>query len=119
MSYTKNPRFQQEWFDEIKELVDNYKPDLLYSDGAVPFGNEVGLSEIAHFYNLKARRGKTEAVYTCKQDSGGRLTLAVSLFLLAIFRMGASGAADNRDRSFDSGWRFLHASHPPNRPSPR
>ena len=37
-----NPRWQQQWFDRIKELVDNYQPDLLYTDGGVPFGNEVG-----------------------------------------------------------------------------
>jgi alpha-L-fucosidase len=72
--YSKNPRWQQQWFSEIKELVDGYHPDLLYSDGGVPFGNEVGLSLIAHFYNANARahRGKTEAVYNCKQVSGGR-----------------------------------------------
>jgi len=72
--YSKNPRWQQKWFNEIKELVDNYKPDLLYSDGGVPFGNEVGLSQIANFYNVNARAhgGTCEAVYTCKQPSGGR-----------------------------------------------
>jgi len=72
--YTKNPQWQQEWYDEIKELVDNYKPDLLYSDGAMPFGNEVGLSQIANLYNISAaaHHGKTEAVYNCKQASNGR-----------------------------------------------
>ena len=72
--YSKNPRWQQEWFNEIEELVDNYKPDLLYSDGGVPFGNEVGLSQIANFYNVNAAAhgGKCQAVYTCKQPSGGR-----------------------------------------------
>ena len=34
--------------------MDNYHPDLLYSDGGVPFGNEVGLSMIAHLYNSSA-----------------------------------------------------------------
>jgi hypothetical protein len=29
-----------------------YHSNLLYSDGAVPFGNEVGLSQIANLYNL-------------------------------------------------------------------
>ena len=72
--YSNNPRWQQEWFNEIKELVDNYHPDLLYSDGAIPFGNEVGLSLVAHYYNDNAARhgGKAEAVYNCKQVSGGR-----------------------------------------------
>jgi alpha-L-fucosidase len=99
--YSTNPKWQRQWYDEIKELVDNYHPDLLYSDGGVPFGNEVGLSMIAHFYNQDAARhaakaqanynckqltmiaelfrldsapraGKVEAVYNCKQKSGGR-----------------------------------------------
>jgi alpha-L-fucosidase len=72
--YTKDPRWQQQWYDEIKELVDDYHPDLLYSDGPVPFGNEVGLSQIANFYNgsIQQNGGKLEAVYNCKQDSGGR-----------------------------------------------
>jgi len=72
--YTKNPQWQQEWYNEIKELVDNYRPDLLYSDGGLPFGNEVGLSQIANFYNLSAaaHHGRTEAVYNCKQTSDGR-----------------------------------------------
>jgi alpha-L-fucosidase len=72
--YSKDPRWQQEWYNEIKELVDNYQPDLLYSDGPVPFGNEVGLSQIANLYNLSAAQhhGRTEAVYTCKEPSGGR-----------------------------------------------
>jgi alpha-L-fucosidase len=96
--YSKNPRWQQQWFNEIKELVDNYHPDLLYSDGGVPFGNEVGLSLIADLYNdsvghnqaefmtfynglsprqrgqyeLERRMGKLTAVYNCKQPSNGR-----------------------------------------------
>jgi len=72
--YSTNPRWQHQWFEEIKELVDNYHPDLLYTDGGVPFGNEVGRSLIAHLYNSNAEqhRGKVEVVYTCKQKSEGR-----------------------------------------------
>jgi alpha-L-fucosidase len=71
--YSNNPKWQQQWYEEIKELVDNYHPDLLYTDGGVPFGNEVGRSMIAHLYNADAQRhgGKTEVVYTCKQQSNG------------------------------------------------
>jgi alpha-L-fucosidase len=71
--YSTNPRWQQQWFDRIKELVDMYHPDLLYTDGGVPFGNEVGRSLIAHFYNADAQKhgGKPEVVYTCKQQSNG------------------------------------------------
>jgi alpha-L-fucosidase len=52
--YSNNPRWQKQWFDRIRELVDDYHPDLLYTDGGVPFGNEVGRSLIAHLYNANA-----------------------------------------------------------------
>lgn len=72
--YSKDPRWHRQWFGAIKELVDNYQPDLLYTDGGVPFGNEVGYSMIAHLYNGSAARngGKVQAIYTCKQKSDGR-----------------------------------------------
>jgi alpha-L-fucosidase len=72
--YSKNPRWHQEWFGRISDLVDKYQPDLLYTDGGVPFGNETGLAMIAHLYNADASRhgGKAEAVYTCKQDGENR-----------------------------------------------
>ena len=67
--YSNNPKWHQQWYAEIKELVDNYQPDLLYSDGGVAFGpeNVVGMSMIAHLYNTKP-----DAVYNCKQKSEGR-----------------------------------------------
>ncbi len=72
--YSKDPRWHRQWFDRIRELVDGYQPDLVYTDGRVPFENECGLSMIAHLYNADAaRRGGTpEVVYTCKQESEGR-----------------------------------------------
>ena len=74
--YSTNPKWHQQWYNEIKELVDGYHPDLLYSDGGVAFGKEhvVGMSMIAHLYNENAARhgGKCEAIYNCKQKSEGR-----------------------------------------------
>ena len=72
--YSKNARWHRQWYAEIQELVDNYHPDLLYSDGGVPFSNEVGLSMIAHLYNSNAalHGGQCEAIYNCKQRSEGR-----------------------------------------------
>ena len=71
--YSNDPRWHKEWFNRIKDLVDTYEPDLLYTDGGVAFGNEVGRSIIAHLYNTSAERngGRVEAVYTCKQPSKG------------------------------------------------
>ncbi len=56
------------WYLRIKDLVDKYQPDLLYTDGPLPF-EEYGLTLVAHLYNLSAKKngGKTEAVYTCKR----------------------------------------------------
>ena len=69
---TNNPAFQLEWYRSIKELVDNYQPDLLYSDSKMPFEN-VGRSLISYYYNqdITKNGGILEAVYTCKQPSGG------------------------------------------------
>jgi alpha-L-fucosidase len=72
--YSNDPRWHRQWYAEIKELADNYHPDLLYTDGGVAFGNEVGLSMIAHLYNSNAalHGGRCEVVYNCKQRSEGR-----------------------------------------------
>jgi len=66
--------FQVEWFNRIKDLVDCYQPDLLYSDGSLPFGSH-GRELLAHFYNSNTSRlgGRLEAVYNCKRnDDGGQ-----------------------------------------------
>ena len=69
---TTDPGNQQEWLNSIKELIDNYHPDLLYSDSMFPFG-DVGRELVSHFYNEDIRKngGKLEAVYNCKQPSQG------------------------------------------------
>ena len=71
---TKNPAWQREWYSMIKEVVDMYQPDLLYSDSKIPFENAVGRSMIAHYYNqdIQKNKGKLEAVYNCKEASNGR-----------------------------------------------
>ncbi|MCE1199459.1 MAG: alpha-L-fucosidase, partial [Marinilabiliales bacterium] len=71
---TTNPANQQNWLACITELIDQYHPDLLYSDSELPFG-EVGRNMLAHYYNqdLDSHKGKLEAVYTCKlRPSEGR-----------------------------------------------
>jgi len=71
--YSTNQKWQRQWYDEIKELVDNYKPELLYSDGCIPFSNKVGRTMIAHLYNTVVDdNGNTKAVYNCKEASNGR-----------------------------------------------
>ncbi|MFP5039886.1 alpha-L-fucosidase [Parasediminibacterium sp. JCM 36343] len=64
---TKSPEWAKEWFDDVKELVDAYHPDLVYSDSKLPFG-DTGLAMMANYYNgnLKANNGKMQAVYNYK-----------------------------------------------------
>ena len=69
--YTRDLRFHQLWFERIRDLIDSYQPDLLYTDGGIPFG-EVGRSLVAHFYNSSiARHGRLEAVYNSKDLGSG------------------------------------------------
>jgi alpha-L-fucosidase len=69
--YTTDPAYHRLWYKRIRDLVDAYEPDLLYSDGGIPFG-EVGRSLIAHLYNSSiARHGRLEAVYNCKGMGSG------------------------------------------------
>lgn len=69
---TTNPKWQHEWLNCITELIDNYHPDLLYSDSQLPFGT-IGRTLIARLYNQSLdESGKPTAVYTCKEESNGR-----------------------------------------------
>ncbi len=71
---TKDTANHRIWLNSIIEVIDMYKPDLVYSDGELPFG-ETGRKMLAHFYNQDIIRnaGKLEAVYTCKHlESQGR-----------------------------------------------
>lgn len=75
--YTDNAAFHAHWFDRIKDVIDKYHPDLLYSDGGVPFG-EVGLRIIAHLYNTSAAlHGANRAIYTQKDTKPEVYTVGV------------------------------------------
>src|SRR5262245_3409666 len=70
--------WKQHWFDRIKDLMDQSEPDIVYSDGQIPFG-DWGLSLVAHYYNQNAKRhrGKVEAVYTSKRVEDSRNGICV------------------------------------------
>ncbi|MBW8881611.1 MAG: alpha-L-fucosidase, partial [Asticcacaulis sp.] len=70
--YTTDTRFHQEWFNRITDLLTRYQPDLLYSDGGIPFG-ETGRTLVANFYNASIANhgGKLEAVYDHKDIGSG------------------------------------------------
>lgn len=81
--YTGNPAFQAYWLKVIKELIDLYTPDLLYTDGSLPFGEHwhdmpsqanlndpvyrPGLEAVSYLYNASiSKHGTNQAVYTQK-----------------------------------------------------
>lgn len=55
--------WKMEYFKRIKDLIDKYQPDLMYTDGDI-FFEEYGLSLIANLYNTSAQLhgGRSEAV---------------------------------------------------------
>lgn len=69
---SKDRTWAQEWYKYIRELVDTYHPDLLYSDSQFPY-DDVGRAMLANFYNgnIAYNKGQMTAVYNCKQPSEG------------------------------------------------
>jgi len=60
--------WKQHWFLRIKDLIDNYQPDMIYSDGNIQF-EDWGLNLVAHLYNTSAalNHGRSNAVFTSKR----------------------------------------------------
>jgi len=61
--YSKNELWHAQWYLRINDLVTRYHPDLLYSDGALPFGT-YGIQTVANLYNQNP-----EAVYAAKHTA--------------------------------------------------
>src|ERR1051325_11166501 len=51
MSRVAPDAWKRQWFNRIRDLIDNYKPDLLYTDGGIPF-ETVGYRLVSHYYNV-------------------------------------------------------------------
>ncbi|MGI5900734.1 MAG: alpha-L-fucosidase [Christensenellales bacterium] len=78
--YTDDADFRSYWVKAIKEMIDLFTPDMLYTDGSLPFGPHwhddspeesadygCGLEIAAYLYNASAEKhGKNRAVYTQK-----------------------------------------------------
>lgn len=68
---TRNAEYMAYWSRAVAEMIDKFSPELLYSDSALPFGEEdnykVGLEAVAHLYNKSIEKyGVNNAVYTQK-----------------------------------------------------
>lgn len=63
--------WKKEWIDRMRDLIDNYQPDYLFFDGAIPFAGDdgqAGRTVMAHFYNnALSRYGSPQAVMTIKK----------------------------------------------------
>jgi alpha-L-fucosidase len=83
--YTRNEKFHKYWLDVMKELIDIFKPELLYTDGGLPFAlaydperggltppvtdplYRYGLEAVSYLYNTSAaKHGSNQAVYLQK-----------------------------------------------------
>ena len=66
-----DPQYADLYHDtDCARVIDKYQPDLLYTDGHLPF-EEYGLKMVAHLYNVSAQLhgGQTEAIYTSKTET--------------------------------------------------
>ncbi len=69
-----NPAFTRRWFLRCRDLIDSYRPDLLYFDNdGIPLG-QAGMDIVAHYYNASRawHGGKLEAVLNAKGLHGNR-----------------------------------------------
>jgi alpha-L-fucosidase len=77
-----HPEFTRQWFLRCKDLMDSYKPDMVYFDNSgLPLG-QAGLDVVAHYYNagLKWHGGKQEVVIFSKglsPDKQGAVVLDI------------------------------------------
>ncbi|VGO18529.1 alpha-L-fucosidase [Pontiella sulfatireligans] len=50
--------WRENWFKRLQQLIDDYEPDHLYFDGAIPFmgpeNSQTGLDLMAYYYNTRA-----------------------------------------------------------------
>jgi len=66
----ENPHHVAKWLLRQQDLVEKYKPDIVYQDGyGLPFGS-VGLEALAHYYNQAIQwHGSPDVVMTAKKLS--------------------------------------------------
>ena len=80
--YTDNKAFREYWLRCVCEMIDRFRPDLVYTDGSLPFGGhwmgedpkdirekdyEPGLKAVARLYNTSIDKyGENQAVYLQK-----------------------------------------------------
>ena len=101
------PEIGGQFLNRHLDLISKYKPDLLYFDGGLPYG-ENGLKVAAHFYNTSIKaHGENQCVLNLKRDfPEGAATLDME-----------KGQADSlrelpwqTDTTINDGWFYLGGS---------
>ena len=80
--YTDNQEFQEYWLRCVNEMIEHFQPELIYTDGSLPFGGHwlgkvdatvdetayvKGLQAVANLYNTSIdKHGENQAVYLQK-----------------------------------------------------
>ncbi|MBQ3079488.1 MAG: alpha-L-fucosidase [Clostridia bacterium] len=80
--YTKNEAYHAYWLKAVTEMIDIFQPEILYTDGSLPFGAHwlgeksgasddsmysEGLKAVAHLYNTSIKKhASNQAVYLQK-----------------------------------------------------
>jgi alpha-L-fucosidase len=84
--------WKRHYLDRMTDLIDKYHPDLLYTDGHLPF-EDYGLKVVSHLYNVSAQLngGQAESVYTSKDGTD----CAIGTCLLDHERGVSDGIAKN------------------------
>ena len=67
-----------QYFNRVKDLIDQHQPDLLYTDGGISF-EQYGLATVAELYNVGpvSAKGTTEAVYFSKDANDCKIGTCV------------------------------------------
>ena len=63
--YSTDEKVAQDWYRRISQLLEKYRPDMLYTDGPFPYG-ELGMKIVTQLYNQNLAEGGTTGVYTQK-----------------------------------------------------
>lgn len=61
----------KEWYFRMQDMLDQYEPDLFYTDGAIALG-KYSLNILSYYYNrnIQWNGGKLEGVFTMKNHPG-------------------------------------------------
>lgn len=88
--YTVNEKYHKDWLNRITDVIDKFEPELLYTDGEVPFG-DYGLAMVAHLYNTSIKaNGFNNAVYNFKQHDKNNHTPNITKIGVLDFERGVS-----------------------------